>query len=74
VSCLTRGVPDVVQDGRTGLLVPYGDEAAFAGAVRALLNDPQRRKHFGAEAARYVAAERSLEAAAQRIQSALAAL
>ena len=74
VSCLTRGVPDVVQDGRTGVLVPYGDEAAFAAAVRSLLLGAERRRQLGAEAARYVAAERSLEAAAQRIQAALAAL
>jgi glycosyltransferase involved in cell wall biosynthesis len=74
VSCLTRGVPDVVVDGRTGVLVPYGDEAAFASAVGALIGDATRRKRLGEEAARYVAAERSLDAAAQRIGSALAAL
>ncbi len=74
VSCATRGVPDVVLDGRTGVLVPYGDEDAFAGAVRALLTDHERRRALGREAARYVAAERSLEAASARIATALAAL
>ena len=74
VSCRTRGVPDVVQDGRTGVLVPYGDEDALADAVRSLLSSAEKRRDLGAEAARYVAAERSLEAAAERIQSALAAL
>jgi glycosyltransferase involved in cell wall biosynthesis len=74
VSCATRGVPDVVLDGRTGLLVPYGDEDAFAAALRALLTDHERRRALGREAARYVAAERSLEAASARIGSALAAL
>lgn len=74
VSCATRGVPDVVLDGRTGMLVPYGDEEAFADGVRALLADHERRRSLGREAARYVAAERSLEAAAARIGSALAAL
>lgn len=74
VSCATRGVPDVVLDGRTGVLVPYGDEEAFAEAVRALLTDPERRAALGREAARYVGAERSLEAASARIGSALAAL
>ena len=29
VSCATRGVPDVVEHGRTGLLAPGGDEAAL---------------------------------------------
>ncbi len=74
VSCSTRGVPDVVLDGRTGVLVPYGDEEAFAGALRALLTDHERRRALGREAARYVAAERSLEAASTRISAALSAL
>jgi glycosyltransferase involved in cell wall biosynthesis len=74
VSCATRGVPDVVLDGRTGVLVPYGDEDAFAGAVRALLIDHERRRALGREAARYVAAERSLEAASARIGAVLSAL
>jgi glycosyltransferase involved in cell wall biosynthesis len=74
VSCRTRGVPDVVLDGRTGILVPYGDEAALAGAIRELLTKADRRTSLGREAAKYVAHERSLEAAAATIGSALAAL
>ena len=74
VSCATRGVPDVVLDGRTGILVPYGDVEAFAAAVRALLTDHERRRALGREAARYVAAERSLEAAGARIETALSAV
>jgi len=74
VSCATRGVPDVVLDGRTGLLVPYGDEEAFASAMRALLTDHERRRALGTEAARYVGNDRSLEAASARIGSVLARL
>ena len=74
VSCATRGVPDVVQDGRTAMLVPYGDEEAFADAARALLTDGERRRAFGRAAARYVASERSLDATAARLGSALTAL
>jgi glycosyltransferase involved in cell wall biosynthesis len=74
VSCATRGVPDVVADGRTGVLVPYGDEDAFTDAVRDMLSDRARRAALGTEAARFVAAERSLEAASARIKAALAAL
>jgi glycosyltransferase involved in cell wall biosynthesis len=74
LSCATRGVPDVVLDGRTGVLVPYGDEDAFADALRVLLTDHERRRALGREAARYVEAERSLEAASAHIGSALASL
>jgi glycosyltransferase involved in cell wall biosynthesis len=74
VSCETRGVPDVVLDGRTGILVRYGDDAALAGAMRELLLNAARRRALGREAARYVAAERSLEAASAKLGAALAAL
>jgi glycosyltransferase involved in cell wall biosynthesis len=72
VSCALRGVPDVVQDGRTGLLAPMLNEAALAERARLLLVDTERRRALGRDAAAYVAAERSLETAAQRIGSALA--
>ncbi|HEY5899955.1 MAG TPA: glycosyltransferase family 4 protein [Burkholderiales bacterium] len=74
VSCATRGVPDVVADGKTGILVRDGDEEAFAAGLRALLVDAQRRQGLGDEAARRVLAERSLEAAAARIGNALRSL
>ncbi len=74
VSCRTRGVPDVVLDGRTGILVPYGDEQALGAAVRELLENAERRHALGREAARYVARERSLETAAAKIGAALSAL
>jgi glycosyltransferase involved in cell wall biosynthesis len=73
-SCATRGVPDVVAAGRSGVLVPYGDEAALARAVRGLLDDAARRRALGAEAARFVAAERSVGAASRALSRALSAL
>jgi len=74
VSCATRGVPDIVQHGRTGLLVPYEDEAALAAAIADLLQDAKKRMQFGREAARFVAAERSLQHAARELGQALARL
>jgi glycosyltransferase involved in cell wall biosynthesis len=74
VSCATRGVPDVVVDGRTGVLVPYGDDAALGDAVRRLLDDEPQRRALGAQAARFVAAERSIAAAAKALSRALAGL
>jgi glycosyltransferase involved in cell wall biosynthesis len=74
VSCTTRGVPDVVVDGRTGILVRYGDETALADGMRELLSNTGRRHALGAEAARYVSTERSLEAASAKLGAALSAL
>lgn len=44
-------LPEIVQDGITGILAPPEDEKALAHAVIALLNDPERRRAYG-EAAR----------------------
>ena len=42
-----RGIPDVVRDGETGLVVPPQDPAAFADAVEELIVDPERARSFG---------------------------
>lgn len=46
------GVPEVVQHGRTGLLVPPRDPPALADAVSLLLSDPQQRAEMGRRARR----------------------
>ena len=47
VSTRVGGVPNVVADGESGLLVPPRDPAAFAEAVIALLRDPGRAARLG---------------------------
>ncbi len=48
------GLPEVVLDGETGLLVPPGDERALATALEALLADGDARRRMGAAGRRRV--------------------
>jgi glycosyltransferase involved in cell wall biosynthesis len=57
VSTCVGGVNEVVEDGRTGVLVPPADAAALAAAVTAMLGDRSRAHALGM-AARGVAHER----------------
>lgn len=65
------GVPEVVMDGRTGLLTVPGDVPAYAGAIRALLVDGERRAVLARNARHFVQRERSLDMAAARLDSIL---
>lgn len=65
------GVPDIVADGRTGLVVPASDDVQFAEAVRLLLADTKRRIAMGGEAAQHVEAHHSLSPASRRLHQAL---
>jgi glycosyltransferase involved in cell wall biosynthesis len=42
------GLPEIILDGRTGILVPRRDPEALAQAMRVLLNDPDRTVAMGA--------------------------
>lgn len=41
------GIPEVIEDGRTGLLVPFGDSSAIAGALESLIADKDKRQAYG---------------------------
>jgi glycosyltransferase involved in cell wall biosynthesis len=47
VATAVGGVPEIVSDGVTGLLVEPGDVEAFANALRLLVRDPERRRQLG---------------------------
>jgi glycosyltransferase involved in cell wall biosynthesis len=41
------GIPEAVEHGETGLLVPPADARALAGAILRLLKDPELRQRMG---------------------------
>ncbi len=69
VASRVGGIPEVVQDGATGLLVPPRDPAALASAVIRLLRDREEAGRLGAAAARRARERYSLRAAAARVDA-----
>ncbi|MDX6750263.1 glycosyltransferase family 4 protein [Geminicoccaceae bacterium 1502E] len=67
------GVPEVVADGRTGLLAAPGDAAGFAARLRHLLERPDERRAMGRAAARLAEERHGRTAAARRLDEALRA-
>jgi len=49
VATAVGGVPELVEDGTTGILVPPGDRVALAEALLRLANDPKLRQLMGEE-------------------------
>jgi L-malate glycosyltransferase len=48
VATATGGIPEVVEDGETGMLVPPRDHEGMAAAIVTLLEDPALRARMGA--------------------------
>lgn len=46
VATRVGGIPEIVEDGRDGILVPPADSPALAEAISGLLSDPIRRKQM----------------------------
>jgi glycosyltransferase involved in cell wall biosynthesis len=55
VSTRVAAIPEVVLDGHTGLLVPPGDVAALADALRRLIERPEERIAMGERASAHIA-------------------
>jgi glycosyltransferase involved in cell wall biosynthesis len=47
VATRVGGIPEVVDDGTTGLLVPFGDVGGLARAAERLIQDPASRAVMG---------------------------
>ena len=60
------GIPDIVEDGATGLLVPAGDAAALGRALRRLLDEPGLAQKLGEAGRRRLQEQFSWEAITAR--------
>ncbi|MDD5152859.1 MAG: glycosyltransferase family 4 protein [Candidatus Pacebacteria bacterium] len=41
------GIPEIIEGGKTGLLVPKKDSSAIAGALECMISNPSARKEYG---------------------------
>jgi N-acetyl-alpha-D-glucosaminyl L-malate synthase BshA len=57
VAMRVGGIPEVVDDNRSGCLLPFGEVAEFAATVEALIRDAPRRLEYG-QAGKAIAQER----------------
>jgi glycosyltransferase involved in cell wall biosynthesis len=73
VGCRAGAVPDVVEDGVTGLLIPPGDSIALADCVTRLLADPTEAVRLGNEGRRRLLEHHTWSAVVLRARQALAA-
>jgi glycosyltransferase involved in cell wall biosynthesis len=60
VAYASGGTPELVEDGRSGLLVKTGDRRALAEAVQRLVADPDLAHRLGEEARRRIEREFTL--------------
>jgi len=67
IASAVGGIPDVVRDGETGLLVPPGDAPALARAIDALASDPARAQALAEAGQRHVEREFSWPTIVERL-------
>jgi glycosyltransferase involved in cell wall biosynthesis len=61
------GVPEIVQDGVTGLLVPMGDAPAMAHAICRLLEDTSSARNMGVQGRKRAVEHFTIERSTQRL-------
>ena len=69
VSTVVAGIPEVLRDGGTGLLVPQHDAAAPARAIARLLDDGSLRRQLAARARTLVETDFDTDRNAARLRS-----
>ena len=67
VATAVGGIPEIVKDGETGVLVPSGDPVALARAIQSLLSNPIQVRKIGAAGRALVKQEFSSDGMVERI-------
>jgi colanic acid/amylovoran biosynthesis glycosyltransferase len=62
VSTYHAGIPEIVEDGETGLLVPERDSEALADALETLISNPERWPEMGKRGREHIERNHSIEA------------
>ncbi len=69
VATAVGGVPELIENGRTGILVPPRDVEALAEAILELLNDKEKAKRLGENGRHLIEEKFSLEEMVEKIES-----
>ena len=65
-------IPEIIDDGRTGFIVPPKDPAALADRISSILGNPDLAASFGLRAREKAEREFSLESFVSRTEEAIA--
>ena len=68
VASRTSGIPEAVEDGRTGVLTPPGDPSALAEALKRLMDDSAYREALGQAAQQRARSHFTVAAMADRYE------
>lgn len=69
VATAVGGVPDLIESGVHGLLVPRGEPQALAGAIAQALAEPERSREMGARARERRRSEFDIDTLARRLEA-----
>jgi len=69
VATRVGGVPEIIEHGVNGLLVPRGDPGRLAEAIKQLIDDPRKAEKLGLAARRSVVNDHSIKATARTWQA-----
>lgn len=73
ISTVIAGIPELIENERSGLLVAPGRADQLADAIERLISDPELRRRLGAQGAEKVAAEFSSRGTAEDLHAVFAA-